>query len=198
MRVMLCSAVAVTLATVLVGAQSGSATKATKAATKAAVKTDANPVSDALRSQWKTVETYYLKSAEEMPEANYGFKPVETVRTFGEIIAHVAGANYLICAAAKGEKAPHGENDFVTGATTRDAILKAARDSAAYCDAAFDAATDKTLSSMVTSPFNPNQKMPLGGVLVDNIGHVNEHYGNLVTYLRIKGLVPPSSQPSGR
>lgn len=156
----------------------------------------ANPLSDALRSQWKSVRTYYLKSADEMPEENYGFKPAETVRSFGEIIAHVAGANYLICSAAKGEKSPHGENEFVTSATTREAIIKAAKESVAYCDAAFDAATDTTLSKLVASPFSANGKLPLGAVLVDNIGHVNEHYGNLVTYLRIKGLVPPSSQPS--
>ena len=187
MRVMLCSAAALALAATVVSAQ-----------TKGPAKTSANPLTDALRSQWKSVKTYYLKSADEMPQENYGFKPVDTVRSFGEIIAHVAGANYLICSAAKGEKAPHGEDDFVKSATTRDAIVKAARESVAYCDTAFDAATDSTLSKMVTSPFNPNGRMPLGAILVDNIGHVNEHYGNLVTYLRIKGLVPPSSQPSGR
>jgi uncharacterized damage-inducible protein DinB len=193
MRVMLCSAVAVALATVVVGAQAGGAAKAgPKSASTAA----ANPLSDALRSQWKSVKTYYLKSADEMPDENYGFKPVDTVRSFGEIIAHVAGANYSICSAAKGEKPPHGEDEFVTSAKTRDAIIKVAHDSVAYCDSAFAAATDETLSKMVASPFSANGKQPLGAVLVDNIGHVNEHYGNLVTYLRIKGLVPPSSQPS--
>lgn len=193
MRVMLCSAVVVALTTAVVGAQAGSAAKA---ASKRASTAAANPLSDALRSQWNSVKTYYLKSAEEMPDENYGFKPVQTVRSFGEIIAHVAGANYAICSAAKGEKPPHGEDDFVTSATTRDAIIKVARESVAYCDQAFDAATDATLSKIVANPFNPNRKQPLGAVLVDNIGHVNEHYGNLVTYLRIKGLVPPSSQPS--
>lgn len=193
MRVMLCSAVTIALATAVVSAQAGSAAKA---ASRTASTAAANPLSDALRSQWKSVKTYYLKSADEMPEENYGFKPVDTVRSYGEIIAHVAGANYLICSAAKGEKSPHGENEFVTSATTREAIIKAAKESVAYCDAAFDAATDSALSKMVASPFSPNGKLPLGAVLVDNIGHVNEHYGNLVTYLRIKGLVPPSSQPS--
>ena len=189
MRAMILCVCALAMAGAVANAQTPSAGKASAHAA-------ANPLSDALRSQWKSVKTYYLKSAEEMPDENYGFKPVETVRSFGEIIAHVAGANYLICSAAKGEKAPHGENEFVTSATTRDAIIKAAQDSVAYCDAAFAAATDKALSTMVASPFGGNGRMPLGAVLVDNIGHVNEHYGNLVTYLRLKGLVPPSSQPS--
>ena len=192
MRVMLSSAVAVALATTIVGAQ---AKTAAKPPAKAPAAASANPFSDSLRSQWKSVKTYYLKSAEEMPDENYGFKPVDTVRSFGEIIAHVAGANYLICSAAKGEKSPHGENEFVTSATTRAAIIKAAQESVAYCDTAFEAATDASLGSMVASPFGSG-RMPRGAALVDNIGHVNEHYGNLVTYLRIKGLVPPSSQPS--
>src|SRR6516164_6175940 len=57
-----------------------------------------NPVSDALSAQWNSVKNDYLKSAQQMPDAAYGFKPTPDVRSFGEIIAHVAGANYGICA----------------------------------------------------------------------------------------------------
>ena len=59
-----------------------------------------------------------------MPEQDYGFRPVNTVRTFGEILAHVAGANYVFCAAAKGEPSPHAEAAFEKTATTRAQIIK--------------------------------------------------------------------------
>lgn len=195
MRMTFCSALALALATTVVGAQAQGAPKPTP---KKPATTSANPLSDSLRSQWDTVKTYYLKSADEMPEESYDFKPVETVRTFGQIVAHVAGANYDICAAAKGEKSPFSENYFVEHATTKVDIVKAAKDSVAYCDGAFAAATDRNLLSQIPNPFSPSSTTARGSALVDNIGHVNEHYGNLVTYLRIKGLVPPSSQPSGR
>ena len=157
-----------------------------------------NPFSDSLRSQWRSVRTYYQKSAEQMSEENYSFRPTDQVRTFGEIIAHVAGANYGICSAAKGETSQYTEDYFVEHAKTKAEIVKAANDSIAYCDQAFAAATDRSLSEMVPNPFDPKAQIPRGAVLVENIGHVNEHYGNLVTYMRIKGMVPPSSQTSGR
>jgi uncharacterized damage-inducible protein DinB len=152
-----------------------------------------NPVSDSIRSEWKTVEGYMKASATDMDEANYSFKPVDTVRTFGAILAHVAGANYVFCAAAKGEKSPHAEAEFEKSATTKAQITKALTDSLAYCDAAFAAATDATLGQMVAPPFG-TQKITRAEALIGNIGHLNEHYGNLVTYFRIKGMVPPSSR----
>ena len=83
-----------------------------------------------------------LGSAKVMPEAKYSFKPVDTVRTFGQILAHVAGANYEFCAAARGEKSPFAEDAFEKSATTAAAIAKALQDSIAYCDAAYAALDD--------------------------------------------------------
>jgi len=172
-------------------------TTAQKAAPKSATpKTSLNPVADSLRNEWNSVKNYYLKSADEMPEADYSFKPTPDVRSFGEIIAHVAGANYLICSGAKGEKSPHAEDDFEKNAKTKADIVKAARESVAYCDEAFTAATDRSLAAMVSAPFGP-PKQPRASLLISNVGHVNEHYGNLVTYFRLKKMVPPSSQRSG-
>jgi uncharacterized damage-inducible protein DinB len=128
-----------------------------------------------------------------MPEEHYGFKPVEGVRTFGAILAHVAGASYVFCAAAKGEKGPFTEDHFETTATTKAAIVKATNDAIAYCDEAFTALTDATAGQMVASPFGSGQ-VPRANPLIGQIGHDNEHYGNLVTYFRIKGMVPPSSK----
>jgi uncharacterized damage-inducible protein DinB len=153
----------------------------------------ANPVSDAIRSAWSGAERNIKESADQMPEADYGFRPVDTVRTFGEILSHVAGANYVYCAAAKGEKSPHAEDEFEKSATTKAAIVKALGDSLAYCDAIFTSLTDATAGEMVTGPFGGRQR-PRASALLGNIGHLNEHYGNLVTYFRIKGMVPPSSR----
>ena len=71
-----------------------------------------NPISQAIRQAWTTAQKNITASAELMPEATYDFKPVESVRTFGQILAHVAGANYEFCAASKGEKSPHAEDAF--------------------------------------------------------------------------------------
>jgi uncharacterized damage-inducible protein DinB len=152
-----------------------------------------NPISDSIRSQWNGVKRNIKESAEQMPEANYSFKPTADVRTFGEILAHVAGASYVFCAAAKGEKPPYDEEHFEKNAKTRDAIVKATNDAIAYCDGAYTALTDATAGQMVAAPFGTNQ-IPRTSALVSQIGHDNEHYGNLVTYFRLKGMVPPSSK----
>jgi uncharacterized damage-inducible protein DinB len=154
-----------------------------------------NPVSTSLRQQWDSVKKNISESADIMPEANYDFRPAESVRTFGQILAHVAGANYLFCAASKDEKkAPHAEDEFEKTAKTKAEIVKALSDSLTYCDGQFTALDDKSGAEMVDMPFEP--KMARAGVLMMNIGHLNEHYGNLVTYFRIKGIVPPSSRPA--
>jgi uncharacterized damage-inducible protein DinB len=151
------------------------------------------PVAQALRGAWDGAKKNIKESGDVMPEANFTFRPVDSVRTFGQILAHVAGANYEFCSAAKGEKSPHAEDEFEKTATTRAAILKAVGESLAYCDAVFAAQTDKSLGEAITMPFGmgPGTR---AGALIGNVGHLNEHYGNLVTYFRIKGIVPPSSR----
>ena len=152
-----------------------------------------NPVSDSLRSSWGGAKRNIKESAEQMTEANYNFKPSPDVRSFGEILAHVAGASYMFCAAAKGEKSPFAEEAFEKTATTKAAIVKVTNDAIAYCDGAYAAATDATLGQMVANPFGSGQ-VPRANPLIGQIGHDNEHYGNLITYFRIKGMVPPSSK----
>jgi uncharacterized damage-inducible protein DinB len=154
----------------------------------------ANPISAAMQSGWGTIRNYIRQSAELMPEANYAFGPVDTVRTFGQILAHVAGANYEFCAAAKGEKSPHGEGDFEKTATTRAQIVKALNDSLAYCETAYSSLNDRRAGEAIEMPFGMGKGVRATALMM-NIGHLNEHYGNLVTYFRIKGIVPPSSRP---
>jgi uncharacterized damage-inducible protein DinB len=155
---------------------------------------DANPVSAAIRQSWGEARRNIQESATQMPEADYAFKPVATVRSFGAILAHIAGASYEFCAAAKGQKPPHTEDEFEKSATTKAAITKALTEAIAYCDSAYTALTDKTAADIVTGAFGGGKEARASS-LIGNVGHFNEHYGNLVTYFRIKGMVPPSSQP---
>lgn len=142
----------------------------------------------ASKGMYQAVRGNLTKSAEMMPEADYAFKPVATVRSFGELIGHVADANFMICATAKGEKSPAtGSYEKTTG---KAALVKALNDSFAYCDPVYNMA-DAALSAD-TELFG--MKMTRLGAAVLNLTHDWEHYGNVVTYLRIKGHVPPSSQ----
>ena len=161
--------------------------------TPAAAQT-ANPMMQAMRSAWNGAKTNVRRSADVMPEAKYGFKPVDNVRSFGAILAHVAGAAYEFCSAARGEKTPHAEDEFEKSAKTKAEIVRALDAAIAYCDEAHQALNDQQAGQMVAGAFGGPQG-PRAANLIGNTGHFLEHYGNLVTYLRINGLVPPSSAP---
>jgi uncharacterized damage-inducible protein DinB len=130
---------------------------------------------------------WIIAAAEQVSEADYAFKPVATVRTMGQLFGHVANANYMICSAIRGQQSP-GTMDYETGSKTQ--IVAALKASQAYCaDAAkwgaehhHDAVSLFGMKGDVTWGFNFNSS------------HNAEHYGNIVTYMRIKGMVPPSSQ----
>jgi uncharacterized damage-inducible protein DinB len=154
----------------------------------------ANPITQVLRNSWTEIKTNVRRSADVMPEAKYGFKPVDSVRSFGALLAHLAGASYEFCAAAKGEKTPHAEDEFEKSAKTKADIVKALDSAIAYCDEVYTSLDDVKAAQIVNGAFG-GQKGARAAVLVGNTGHFMEHYGNLVTYLRINGLVPPSSAP---
>ena len=153
-----------------------------------------NPITQALRNTWTEAKTNVRRSADAMPEAKYSFKPVESVRSYGAILAHLAGASYEFCAAAKGEKPPFTEAGVEKAATTKAAIVKALDGAIAYCDDVYKTLDDAKAAQMVAGAFGGPQSARAQN-LIGNTGHFQEHYGNLVTYLRINGLVPPSSQP---
>jgi hypothetical protein len=146
-----------------------------------------DPIAQSIRNTWSTAKRNITESAEQMAEADYAFKPVDTVRSFGEILAHIAGANYVICAPARADKTEYAEDRIEKTAKTKAEIVKALNESLAYCDAAFNALTDKTAAETVLPNVARAQR------LIGNTVHLQEHYGNLVTYFRIKGMVPPSS-----
>jgi hypothetical protein len=152
-----------------------------------------DPISRAIVQQWDGAKGNIVASADHMPETDYAFRPVDSVRSFGAILSHIAGANYVFCAPALGQKAPYGEDHFEKAAKSKTEIVKALRESVAYCDKAFSALTDRTAGEMVPAAFGSGQASR-ASVLIGNVGHLQEHYGNLVTYFRVKGLVPPSSR----
>jgi len=139
-----------------------------------------------------------VRSAEKMPEEFYGLRPgpQEEVRTFGQHLAHVANFNFLWCSQAKGEKNPNAANLEKT-LKTKAEISKALADSFAYCDPAYAALTDASGAEVVeiTQESGRQVRQPRLALLIMNLAHNNELYGNLVTTMRIKSIVPPSSEP---
>ena len=149
-----------------------------------------NPISSFNRVAYAQLKAWVLASAEKAPEEIYSFKPVATVRSFRQIVGHVADAQYLFCSAALGEPAPDLEIEQTK--TSKADLVAALKTSFAYCDKAYNAAADATAGETVKLM---GRNVPRAGALNANLMHMSEHYGNLVTYLRIRGIVPPSSEP---
>lgn len=143
------------------------------------------------RILWQDVMNNVTASADELPEAMYSFKATPEVRSFGELLAHVAGSQKMFCAMALGEKAG-AEDDIEKTAKTKEAIVAALKESNTYCDRAYkqtDAVTSATIDVF-------GAKRTKLFALMLNASHDDEHYGNIVTYMRINKMVPPSSRPS--
>jgi len=145
------------------------------------------------RMLWEDVTGYLVRSAEDMPAGKYDFKPTPAVRSFGAIIGHVAGAQEMFCAVALGEKPP-AEDAVEKTAKSKEALIAALKASNDHCRKAY-AMSDAAAAAM-TDVFGGRQSKLY--VLMVNTTHDNEHYGNLVTYLRMNGMVPPSSRPRAR
>jgi uncharacterized damage-inducible protein DinB len=152
-----------------------------------------NPLSTFNKIAYGRVKNTLLRSAEKMPEENYNFKPVDTVRSYGQIVGHVADAQYAFCSIALGEKNPAMKVEQTK--TSKADLIAALKDAFAYCDKAYDGMTDASATEMVKLFGNDVPKL---GVLTVNNMHDLEHYGNLVTYMRLKNIVPPSSEPASQ
>jgi uncharacterized damage-inducible protein DinB len=158
-------------------------------ASAAAVAQD-NPLSGFNKRAYGQVKVWLLGSAEKMPEENYSFKPTDAVRSFGQIVGHVADVQYMFCSPVLGEKSPAPNIEHTK--TSKADLITALKDSFAYCDKAYDGMTDASAAQLVKFFGGDTPKL---SVLSVNIAHSSEHYGNLVTYLRLKNIVPPSSEP---
>jgi uncharacterized damage-inducible protein DinB len=149
----------------------------------------ANPFSTYNKIFFARMKTILVSSAEKMPEENYNFKPTEAVRSYGQIVGHLADAQYNFCSLALGETNP-GLKIEQTKNTKAD-LVAALKNALAYCDKAYDSTTD---ASGLQTVKMFGMDMPKFGVLNINNAHDMEHYGNLVTYMRLKNIVPPTSE----
>jgi uncharacterized damage-inducible protein DinB len=140
-----------------------------------------------------TIRRNLAEAAEAMTPEDYGFKPTPQVRSFSELIGHVIFANYLMCSQATGQKSPATTN--YEKLTDRAALITSLNDALAYCDAAYAATTDANFAQpvKVAGPGNRVTDSTRGAVLTFNVAHNNEHYGNIVLYLRLRNRVPPST-----
>jgi uncharacterized damage-inducible protein DinB len=150
----------------------------------------ADPMVASSKRLFMIVKDYIVRTAEMAPADKYSYKPVDGVRTMGQLLAHVADSQYEFCGAAKeGHAVSKGVEK---SATTKEAITKALNEAFAYCESTYAGMTDAEGAHMVNLF---GMKMTRLGVMDFNVAHTFEHYGNLVTYMRMNGMVPPSSQP---
>jgi uncharacterized damage-inducible protein DinB len=154
-------------------------------------------LSTSLASTTKAMHTSIRRNlaeaAEAMPAEGYGFKPTPQDRSFAQLFGHVTNANLLFCSAAKGAPFPSKTNAETL--TTKDAALKALIDALTYCDGVYEGLTDANFAERATVAGLGNKptETTRGAILIFNTTHDNEHYGNIVVYLRLKGVVPPST-----
>ena len=133
---------------------------------------DAKQTGAALGKAFAELSGWILKSAEMVPADKYSYKPVATVRTFGEQLGHIADGSNYYCGRAAGKKVEWSDAN-ATGKTDKATIVPKLKEGLDACAAAHESGHL--------------------GMLIQNYGHTNLHYGNIVTYLRMLGLVPPSS-----
>lgn len=132
-----------------------------------------------------------VESAEKMPEADYGFQATKDTRTFAGFVGHTINSAFNSCSRAKGEPNPNKEN--LETVTSKAQLVAAAKAVQAYCDAVYAAQTDASLAEMVAAG---QQQVPRGQLLIGVISHNMNEYGQKVILMRLKGIVPPTTERS--
>jgi uncharacterized damage-inducible protein DinB len=146
-----------------------------------------NILSANAKSGYETVKKNILKAAEKMPQGDYSFKPTPDVRSFGELIVHIANAQTRLCGIAKGQM-KRGDAALKTSQADLIKALQASFDS---CDGVYNGMTDTEGKVILKTP---RGEMSTLGLLNFNVAHDNEMYGVIGVYLRLKGIVPPSTE----
>ena len=149
---------------------------------------NANPLIKEARASYDNVKNNILKAAEKMPEEAYAFKPTDGQQSFGERMAHIAG-QIRRCAAVKGE-----QKQVDTSKTAKADLLAALKASFDECDAAWDSLTDANAQELIQAGRGQQSRL---GILIGNTNHDSEMYGYISVYMRLKGVVPPSSEGRG-
>ncbi len=145
-----------------------------------------NPVIAEQKMAYESNRNNLIKAAEKMPEADYSFKPTPEMQSFGERIAHIAG-QMGTCSMLTGERKPNP----AMGKTSKNDIVAALKASFDACDAAWASMNDKTAAEMVAG--RGGQQRSKLSMLIGNTTHNTELYGYICPYMRLKGVVPPTS-----
>jgi uncharacterized damage-inducible protein DinB len=141
------------------------------------------------RAVYTIAKNDVLRSADKIPDDLWSFQPTPAVRTVGQLFAHIADGQYEFCSPVSEGK--QVDKAIEKTATTKADIVSALQESFAYCDAAYAKMTDASAQESTTFFSRPMTRI---GIMDFNTAHTMEHYGNLVTYMRLKGIVPPSSE----
>lgn len=152
-----------------------------------------------MQSQYSQIKSNLTKLADKMPDEGYAFKPANETRTFAQGVAHAAAANFGMCANLTGKANPNAGVDLEKTAATKAAAQQALRESFAFCDEYMTHLSPETLAATYPgTSVRGTERTPIqierGGLAGNLIAHNNEMYGYLAVYLRMKGLVPPSSE----
>jgi len=153
----------------------------------------ADSQSKVVLDSWNDIGRKLIAMAEDFPEDKYDYKPTPAQRSFAEQLLHAAGANYFFTNPIIGQKPPEGDpkrDQFKTKADLVTFVKRSFADGAA----AIQAKGDKGMSELVVEPFS-HQQVRISDLAYGFIEHSGEHYGQLVVYYRIAGLVPPESRP---
>jgi uncharacterized damage-inducible protein DinB len=151
--------------------------------------TPANPISASQNKMYTMLSSVVVAAAEKMPEESYSFKPTPDVRSFGQLVGHLADSQYFFCSSAAGETKSGGGVE--KSKTNKAELIAALKDAVAYCSKTYAGMTDAKGSEMTKMM---NQDFAKLTVLSANTAHDYEHYGNMSTYMRLKGIVPPTSE----
>ena len=149
-----------------------------------------NPLTAGARTQFGALTGLVIRSAEKVPEDLYSFRATPEVRTMAQLFGHVADALFSMCSTAAGAKPP--QSGIEKGVTAKPALIAALKEGVGYCNTVFDGMTNQKGAETVPFYFGPTPRL---SVLYFSVTHTYEHYGNLVTYMRLKNIVPPSSEP---
>jgi uncharacterized damage-inducible protein DinB len=150
----------------------------------------ANPLTANAKVQFGALSGFVVRSAEKVPEDLYSFRATPEVRSMAELYGHVADAMFAMCSTAAGTKPPR--TGIEKAVTTKPALVAALKEGVSYCNSVYDSMTDQKGLETVPFFFGPTPRV---SVLYFVVSHTYEHYGNLVTYMRLKNIVPPSSEP---
>ena len=151
---------------------------------------DANPLSADIKQGYERIKKNLLATADKVPEEDYSFKPTPAVRSLGEVLEHTAMAQAHTCAAVSGD-----QSAAAAKAAGKAAIVAAIKQSFEECDKAYASLTDANAPQMVKTPRGQQTRL---GILAGNTTHDTEQYAILSVYMRLKGIVPPSSERPAR